>query len=287
MYVPFGGRAGDCGNYHGWVMSFPGSGSGSLVSMPLPEGSDHEGGLWQPAGASVDSAGDLYYASGNTSRSSSTCTYDYGDSVIKFSPSLGILDEFHPSNWTSLNVSDSDIGSTGPLLLPGGDVFQVGKAGQGYLLSQSSLGGANHTTPLFTQHACPNQTQNSAYGGDAFDGSRIFVPCTNGVVALSYNPSAHTFASLWQASGIYDPPIVAGGYVWADSGSNLTGLDPASGNIVFQLPLGASASHFGTPAAANSQILVPAGSSLVVFEANPSAWTTVPGSGHDIAAGGG
>src|SRR5438309_4673324 len=251
-------------------MSFPAACSGSITSMPLPEGSDVEGGFWQPAGGSVDGSGNLYYTSGNTSCLSS-CTYDYGESVVKFSPSLAILDEFHPGNWVSLNASDTDLGSTDPLQLPGGYVFQVGKAGDGYVLSESSLGGSNHETPVFTAHVCPNQTSAAAYGGHAFDGSQIYVPCTNGVVALSYNQGTHAFAFAWQASGVYNPPIVAGGYVWVDANGNLYGLDPSSGRVAFQVSLGASSTHFGTPAALNDQLFLPAGSTLVAVNATAAS----------------
>ncbi len=270
VYVPFGGRAGDCGSYKGWVMSYPASGTGSLTSMPLPEGGDHEGGLWQPAGGSTDGSGNLYYSSGNTS-CSSTCSYDYGESVIKFSPSLAILGSFYPSNWLTLNAGDTDLGSTGPLQLPGGYVFQVGKAGDGYVMSEAALNSGPMQTATFTGHVCPNQTADAAFGGDAFDGVQIYVPCTNGVVALSYDQSTHHFAFSWQAPGIYNPPIVAGGYVWVDANGDLYGLDPGSGHTAFQLPLGASSSHFGTPAASADQIFVPAGSTLVAFNATAAS----------------
>ncbi|HEX6488574.1 MAG TPA: PQQ-binding-like beta-propeller repeat protein [Candidatus Dormibacteraeota bacterium] len=290
VYVPFGGRYGDCGTYYGWVMSFPESGSGSLTSVPLPEGADHEGGLWQPAGGSVDSSGNLYFTSGNTS-CGSNCTYDYGESVIKFSPALGIVDEFHPSNWESLNASDTDVGSSGPIQLPGGYVFQVGKAGDGYLLSESSLGGGNHETAAFTAHVCPNQTSDAAFGGDAFDGNRIYVPCTNGVVALNYSSSPPSFSFAWQASGIYNPPIVAGGYVWVDANGNLYGLSPGSGRTAFQLSLGSGSTHFGTPAALSNQLFVPAGTNLVAFTAvsavgNSDRVYTLDGYGGIHPAGG-
>jgi hypothetical protein len=282
IYVPFGGRAGDCGSYYGWVMSFPESGSGSLTSVHLPEGSDHEGGLWQPAGGSADSSGDLYYTSGNTCCSG---TYEFGETVVKFSPTLSILDYFFPSNWQSLDASDADLGSTGPLLLPGGAVFQVGKAGVGYLLSQTSLGGTSHNSPLFSAQVCPGQSSDAAFGGDAFDGSYIYVPCTDGVVALSYDQANHTFAFAWQATGVYGPPIVAGGEVWVDAGGYLYGLK--AGQTVFKLALGSSSSHFGTPAALDNEVFVPATSMLVAFDAVSNSWVPEPGTASDVAAGGG
>src|SRR5438105_1731778 len=36
VYVPFGGRWGDCGGYRGWVVGAPVSGTGTLLSFPLP-----------------------------------------------------------------------------------------------------------------------------------------------------------------------------------------------------------------------------------------------------------
>jgi len=264
VYVPFGGRAGDCGSYRGWVMSFPESGSGTLASVPLPEGSDHEGGLWQPAGGSTDGSGNLYYASGNTSCGSS-CTYDYGESVIKFSPTLGILGSFYPTNWESLNASDADLGSTGPLQLADGYVFQVGKTGVGFVVSEAALNAGPMQTAVFSGTACPGGA--GAFGGDAFDGVQIYVPCTNGVEALTYDHSTHHFAMSWHAAGIYDPPIVAGGYVWVDANGNLYGLNPGNGQVAFQVALSASSSHFGTPAAIGDQIFVPASSTLVAVDA--------------------
>ena len=53
VYIPFGGRAGDCGNpntgvdYRGWVVGAPVSGAGTLLSFPLPTGvGDGAGGFW-------------------------------------------------------------------------------------------------------------------------------------------------------------------------------------------------------------------------------------------------
>lgn len=288
VYVPFGGRAGDCGSYYGWLMSFPESGSGSVVSAQLPMPAGHTGaGFWQPAGGSVDSVGDLYFTSGNSNTCGTTCsTYDYSESVIKYSPALAILGEFHPSNWQSLNSSDTDVGSTGPLLLPGGNIFQVGKSGVGYLVAESALSG-NTTTSLYSAQVCPNQTSDASYGGDAFDGSHIYVPCTNGVVALAYDQATPKFTFLWQATGVYDPPIVAGGVVWVDAGGYLYGLDPSSGAATFQLALGASSTHFGTPAALSDQLFVPASGNLVGFAASAHGWVGEPGLARDAAADGG
>ena len=46
-----------------------------------------------------------------------------------------------PSTWLHDNLTDADLGSSSPAVLPDGLVFQAGKSGTGYLLQGSSLGG--------------------------------------------------------------------------------------------------------------------------------------------------
>jgi PQQ-like domain len=63
VYVAFGGRYGDCGRYHGWVVGLPASGDGSVVSFRVPTA--REAGIWAPAGPVVDRRGELLVATGN------------------------------------------------------------------------------------------------------------------------------------------------------------------------------------------------------------------------------
>src|SRR5205807_747858 len=138
VLVPFGGRFGDCGTYHGQVVSVPVSlnSVGPPTSFTLPTG--REGGFWAPPGATVDGSGNMFLTSGN---SDSRAAFDYGNSVVRLGPDLKLADSFAPTNWAALNASDGDLGSTGPVLLPNNRVFQVGKAGVGYLLDSTHLGG--------------------------------------------------------------------------------------------------------------------------------------------------
>src|SRR5205823_658834 len=134
VYLGFGGRAGDCGDYRGWIVGAPASGSGALFAFSAG------GAFWASGGASGDAAGNVFAASGNTCGG---CPVLYSETVVKLSPSLGVSDWFTPSNQASLNSTDTDLGSVTPALLGTGLVFQVGKEGVGYLLNQSSLGGVN------------------------------------------------------------------------------------------------------------------------------------------------
>jgi hypothetical protein len=164
VYVPYGGLFGDCGNYHGWVVGAPASSpNGGLVSFRVP--THREGGIWAPPGASVDRAGNLYVATGNGDSSS----FDFGNAVIRLSPALRREAYFAPKVAGALNLSDTDLGSTGPLLLPSHRAFAIGKSGAGYLLSTSRLGGIGGQ--LFSSHVC-----GSAFGASSYARGLIYVP---------------------------------------------------------------------------------------------------------------
>src|SRR5207244_11434538 len=50
VYVPFGGRIGDCGPYHGWVIGVPTNGSTSVTFYESPTTAE---AIWPPCGVAV------------------------------------------------------------------------------------------------------------------------------------------------------------------------------------------------------------------------------------------
>jgi outer membrane protein assembly factor BamB len=146
VYIPYGGLAGDCGSYHGWVVGLYVNGSNGLISFQVP--SEREGGIWSPSGVVVAQDGSVLVSTGNSASSS---VFDFGNSVIRLSSTLQIIDWFAPSNWVELNNGDTGLGSTSPTIVERGLVFQVGKEGVGYLLNFSSLGhvGGNYSAGRF------------------------------------------------------------------------------------------------------------------------------------------
>jgi len=257
VFVPYGGRFGDCGDYHGRVVSVPVSptGFGSISSYLLP--TQGQGGFWAPPGAAVAGDGSLYLASGN---SSSTGDYDYGNSVVRLGADLRVLDSFAPANWAALGRSDTDLGSTGPVLLPTSRVFQVGKGGTGYLLDAEHLGGIGGE--LHSGDVC----NSGAFGAVAHDGDTLYVPCSNGVVQVIV--SGDSFHAGWTAPlSAPGPTIVAGGAVWtvATSDGTLIALDPASGRTVASERIGSAPSRFTSPAASGGRVVVAADRKVVAF----------------------
>lgn len=99
----------------------------------------------------IDARGDVWVATGNGPYG--PAGHDYGESILRFTPTLKVGGSFTPHNWLQMNDHDLDQGSGGVVLLPrlagqtGPDrAAQVGKTGILYLLDQASPGGISPTT---------------------------------------------------------------------------------------------------------------------------------------------
>jgi outer membrane protein assembly factor BamB len=253
VYVPFGGLAGDCGPYRGRVVSVKTRGKPKKRTFTV--GVNREGGIWAPSGAGVDRKGNLFVATGN---GDATTGFDFGNSVIRLTPKLKQADFYRAPNSEQLNQTDTDLGSVGPTLLGGDRIFVIGKEGLGLLLSAGRLGGTGGD--LFHQPVC-----NGGYGGVAFQAPLLFVPCSDGLVALRVN--GNSFTPAWRSASFNaGPPIIAGGVVWTiDIGSaTLTALAPDSGRVVATQSLG-SVTHFATPSAGGGRLFAPADTQVVAF----------------------
>ena len=257
VYIPFGGLYGDCGNYHGYVVAVPVA--GTVVGSPTlvyrtPVA--REAGIWNPAGVTVSPSGSVYVVTGN---GSSTSSFAYSNSVIELTPDLQVLSFFAPSNWQALDASDADLGSVGATLLSSvGVVVAIGKDGVAYLLKADQLGGVGGQIARLPVCA-------GAWGGTAWSGQRLWVPCSDGLVALDVTETSISVA--WKAPHPrMGSAIVAAGAVWAiepDSG-RLYALDLTSGAVLYDLGLGA-ARHFSTPAATEGYVVAPAGAEIVAY----------------------
>jgi len=252
VFVPFGGLLGDCGAYKGAVVSVAADGSGDLGAYIVP--TTREAGIWAPGGPVVDGGGHIWVATGN---SESNSRFDYGNAVIHLSPALSAVDYFAPTNWAALNRDDTDLGSTTPVLLPGGRVFVVGKEGIGFLLDQAHLG--HEGGQLFSARVC-----GGSFGSAAVAGGLVYVPCVDGLVAL--RTGADRFDVAWRSPSVSTAaPIVAGGAVWAvDAKGTLTAYDPATGVPRFTSALG-PVTRFGSPAAAKGLLVAATDSQVVGF----------------------
>jgi len=258
VYVPFGGRFGDCGNYKGRVVSVAADGTGPLVEYAIR--ANREGGFWGPMGPITASDGSLYVTSGN---SDSRRDFDDGNAVIHLSPQLQPTDEFAPSNWAQLNAGDVDLGTVMPALLDGDRIFQTGKSGVGYVLNATNLGGVGGE--LHQEKVC-----DSVFGGLAHEGMTVYVPCSNRLRSLTVADDHLTdnWSIDFSSPG---PPIVANGLVWVldVKGGQLHALDSKTGKEVVKAGVG-KVTRFTGPSAGNRTVFVEGGKTVQAFTSSSS-----------------
>ncbi len=265
IIIGYGGNDGDCATYHGWLVSAPEAGGAMHTFEVDPSGS--EGAIWSSGNAPpVDSAGNVWTSTGN---GGSGTSYGYQESVLRLDSSMNLLDHWAPSTWQSLDSGDVDLGSSAPVLLPGGLVFEIGKQGVGYLLSSSSLGGTGGN-PLYQASVC-----GGSWGGAVYDAGVIYASCSSGLRALALNTSTSSFSPLagWQVnSAVNGPPTVAGGLVWATDWNHATlyGLSPQTGQTVVKQST-PSMEHFATPSASDGKLFLATGNTVEAYTiANPA-----------------
>jgi hypothetical protein len=257
VYVPFGGLFGDCGAYNGYLVGADArTPSNPLLVYQVP--SQRRGAIWAPPGAALAADGTLLVATGN---GSATTSYDGGNSVIRLSPDLHQLDSFTPTDSPQLNADDLDLGSTTPLQVGGGLVFQIGKAGVGYLLRSDHLGGVGG-------QAYSAQVCGSALGATTYSPPLIVVPCEDGLVALRLGSGGQPgFSVAWRVASLTTgSSIVAGGALWAldRKSGDAVALDVTTGAVRARVHVG-GANHFASPGSGGGQLYVAAGGQLVAL----------------------
>jgi hypothetical protein len=165
LYVPYGGHSGDCGDYHGWVVSVPVDNPTALSGYSTPAAA---GGMWAVNGVSSDGTY-VYVASGNTR---STTTWGGGEAILRFQDGTSFdpgdtATFWYPSNWQSLDATDTDVGGTGPVVVdvPGANpshlVVAFGKNGVVYLQDRTNLGGQTHGDGVKNEGVYSAQVVNS------------------------------------------------------------------------------------------------------------------------------
>ena len=145
VYIPYGGRFGDCGSYHGWI-----------VGVKLSDPTDVKGyatvatggGAWSVGGISSDGT-TPFLATGNTF--STGGVWKGGEAILRIQPgaifSNNTADYWAPTNWLTLDNGDTDLGGTGAMLVdvPGATPSQLvvafGKDRNAYVLNRNNLGG--------------------------------------------------------------------------------------------------------------------------------------------------
>ncbi|HUX83908.1 MAG TPA: hypothetical protein VMV20_01655 [Chitinophagaceae bacterium] len=149
---------GDKDDYQGWILGYNASDISDQVVVfnTDPNGNEAGGGgrsgkysragIWMSGqGPAVDPAGNLYVITGN-GVFDSTLHHDFGDCILKLTPdtagkTLDVSDWFSPHDQSSLDSNDFDLGSDGPLLIPGTQYLTAScKKGLLYLVNEDGMG---------------------------------------------------------------------------------------------------------------------------------------------------
>jgi outer membrane protein assembly factor BamB len=255
VIVSFGGLAGDCDDYVGYVTSTPLTGTGRTTHSAVPTA--REAGIWSPAGPVLGADGNVYVASGNGAELGGT--WDHSDSVIELTPrTMRPVSIFAPTTWAEDNQGDLDLGTSSPAMVPSvRRIVIAGKRGTVYLLRQHSQGIGSEVAAI---DGC------SAFGGTAVTGTTVLFGCLfqHQVKALEVGKSGLRW--LWSASGLYGSPVVAGRFVYVadrDSG-DLAVLRLSDGSLVQRLHAG-SLTHFPSEVVSGGFVYVPTLDGVTAF----------------------
>jgi outer membrane protein assembly factor BamB len=150
LYVGYGSMR-DCSLWHGWLVGVPIDNPFSVTAWAAGGGGARGGAIWGVGGVANDGS-NPFVTTGNTVNTGGN--WSGGEAVIRFQPgpifSGSPNDYWVPTNWQSLDQSDSDLGGSGPVLVdvPGATpshlIVAMGKDRKAYLVNRDNLGGINN-----------------------------------------------------------------------------------------------------------------------------------------------
>jgi len=168
LYVGYGSMRDGCA-YHGWLVGVPINNPLSVTAWAAATGPGvHGGAIWGVGGIASDGK-NPFVTTGNTFNTGGN--WDGGEAVIRFQPgpifSGDPADYWAPANWFSLDITDLDLGGSGPLLVdvPGATpshlVVALGKDGFAYLLDRDNLGGLS-SPPIASEEVADTEIRQAA-----------------------------------------------------------------------------------------------------------------------------
>ena len=192
IYIGFGSH-GDITNWQGWLFGYDTATLAQKFVFSTSDPTSGSGGaaLWGGgAGPAADASGNIYVTTGNGSYDG---VKNFSESVLKISPTGTLLDWFTPSNRSTLDANDVDLGSAGMMILPDSVgstahphlAMATGKIAILYLLDQANLGKFHSSSNQDVQEVIPvpppNTTQldGGIYGLPAYWNGFIYTTGQN------------------------------------------------------------------------------------------------------------
>jgi hypothetical protein len=177
LYLAFGSHCDlHASTAKGWLLAYSAATLGLLGAFNTAPGSPRGfASIWAGGFApAADAQGAIYFATGNGMFDGNTGGRWWGDTVLKLSPDLRILDTFTPFDQAALNMDDQDLGGGGPMLLPpqaGAHpslLVLEGKAPKIFLIDRDRMGGYTPGGPDRVLQELPNAAGLHLVGGPAY-----------------------------------------------------------------------------------------------------------------------
>ncbi len=228
VYLAFGCFTCDAGPYHGWVIGYRASdfhAEGVFCTSAKAQGA----GIWQSGnGLAADPGGCIYFEAANDFHDSPA---PLGDSFVRLHGTQGRLDlvgVFTPPNATILRDGpaaypasyfrgDTDLGSSGPIILPGGKLLGGGKEGRFHVLDMAAMRfNPQHPAdqnwiafvntwhndskqPLFTSpQGVARVTASQAAHHSGMVGASVYIPAEHYQDSELTGPNIHSGPIFWQ-----------------------------------------------------------------------------------------
>jgi FG-GAP-like repeat/FG-GAP repeat len=294
----------DQGPYAGWIIAYNESDlSQAAVLNTDPDGIPSTSGtsgnaIWQSGnGPAADANGNIYLATGNgpfdTNLSGGFPTHpDFGDSVLKISPTLSVADYFTPFDQANDAAQDLDLGSAGPMVVDIPDSNQVihhllvqsGKDANLYVLDRTNLGKFNPNDNSQIYQELPNAIPGGAWSSPAYFNGSVYYGGSGGALSqFQFNSQAMLNAPSSQTSTNFPYPGTtptissngsSNGIVWAYENAGqavLHAYDATNlGTELYNsshLSIGGAVT-FAVPTVCNGKVFVGTSNSIAAFGIN-------------------
>jgi hypothetical protein len=137
IYISFGGHC-DQGSWKGLTFAYSAS-TLAQVGVFNPSPNDNGASIWQSGnGPATDSSGNVYVITGNGTWDGSS---DFSETMLKLNSSLNSLEDWYtPTTYQSLDSGDTDLTTSGDIMLPNNLVIGGGKDGWFNLVKTTDMG---------------------------------------------------------------------------------------------------------------------------------------------------
>jgi len=245
VYVSYASHC-DLTPYHGWILGYNATTlAQAVVYNTAPNGS--EAGIWMGGeGPAADSSGNIYLSTGNGdvgTGSNPRDTTNRGISVLKLTRSgtvLNVASWFTPYNYASLNSTDTDLGSSGVLLMPNTTpalAVTAGKQGRMYVVNRDNMGGLTSTTNPTTDdnivQSIDIKLNNKIMGSTVYwqgpsNTQRIYTWCAADTLkAFTFNGTNFSTTPVQSTQTAQNP----GGFLSVSSNGSTAGTGIVWGNV--------------------------------------------------------